>query len=97
MLTRSSPPEMSFTTFVSETTLPSPTLRITSNTANMSLRCCRWVQITLTRGLGLVACENLNKGRIIGPCVTVDAVDADEGGMSDARIAATPRAGEDGL
>ena len=39
-------------------------------------------------------CENLNKGRVTGPCDTVDAVDTDEGAMSDAGIAATSCGGE---
>ena len=60
----------------------------------MSLRCGRWVQIILACGLGLVQCENLNKGRATGPCVAVDAVDTDEGAMSDAAIAATTCAGK---
>lgn len=63
----------------------------------MSLRCGRWVQIILASGLGLVQCENLNRGRAIGPCDTVDAVDTDEGAMSGAEVAATLCAGEDGL
>lgn len=41
-------------------------------------------------------CENLNKGRVTGPCVIVDAVDTDEGAMSEARIAVTSCASEDG-
>ena len=69
---------------------------MTSNTANMSLRCGRWVQIILARGLGVVQCENLNKGRVTGPCVTVDAVDTDEGAMSEAEITATSYASKDG-
>ena len=94
ILTRSSSPRTSFKTFVSETTMPFPSFRTTSNTANMSLRCGRWVQIILACGLGLVQCENLNKGRATGPCVAVDAVDTDEGAMSDAAIAAPACAGE---
>ncbi len=74
--------------------MPIPTFRITSNTANMSLRCGKWVQIILPCGLGLVQCENLNKGRVTGPCDAVDAVDTDEGAMSDAGIATTSCGGE---
>ena len=33
--------------------------------------------------------ENLNKGKVTRPCVTVDAVDTDEGAMLDAEIAVT--------
>lgn len=51
----------------------------------------------LAWGLGLVQCENLNKGRATGPWVTVDAADTDEGAISDTGIAATTCAGEDGL
>ena len=70
--TRSSPPRTSLSTLVSEATIPVPTFLITSKTANMSLRCGRWVQIIFAWGLGLVQWENLNKGRATGPCVTVD-------------------------
>lgn len=62
----------------------------------MSLRCGRWVQTILACGLGLVQCENLNKGRTTGPCVTVDVVDTEEGAMPGTAIAATC-AFEDGL
>lgn len=55
----------------------------------MSLRCGRWFQIILACVLGLVQCENLNKGRATGPCVTVDAVDTEEGAMRDTGIAVT--------
>ena len=58
--------------------MPAPTFLITSKTANISLRCGRWVQIILAWGLGLVQCENLNKGRVTGPCVPIDTVDTDE-------------------
>ena len=81
MLTMSSPPRLSFRTLVSETSLPVVTFRITSNTANISLRCGRWVQTILAPGLGLVQCENLKRGRATGPCATVDNVETDEGAM----------------
>ena len=42
-------------------------------------------------------CENLNKGRVIGPCIIRGVVDIDGGAMSDAEFAATPSAIEDGL
>ena len=77
--------------------MPIPTLRITSKTAKMSLRCGRWVQIILAFGLGLVQCENLNKERVTGPRTPTDAVDDDEGAMLDARNTATPCACEDGF
>lgn len=41
-------------------------------------------------------CDNLNKGRVTGPCVTVDAVEADEGAMSEAEVAGTCCASGDG-
>lgn len=79
--TRSSPPRTSLSTLVSEATIPVPTFLITSKTANMSLRCGRWVQIIFAWGLGLVQWENLYKGRATGPCFIVDAVDRDEEAM----------------
>ena len=72
---------MSFKTGVSEMTMPGPVFLITSKTANMSLRCGKWVQIILAWGLGVEQCEILNKGRVTGPWVTVDVVDTDEGAM----------------
>ena len=82
MLTRSSPPRKTLKTFISEVTMPSLTLRITSKRAYMSL-CCEWVQCIFACGLGLVHCENLNKGRITGPFVPVGV---GEEAMSDARM-----------
>ena len=75
---------MSFRSFVSETSLLILTFRTVSNTANISLRCGRWVQIILAPGLGHVQCENLKSGRTTGPCASVDDVDTDEGAMPDA-------------
>lgn len=41
-------------------------------------------------------CDNLNKDRVTGSCVTVDAVDTLEGAMSEAMNAGTSCASGDG-